>query len=743
MEQLQIKNDTLKLQQLLGSKLYSDKYSFIQECLQNSTDAMRKCGKYKECFDVNIDHVDNNYYFSIRDYGCSFDSIEEFKRLIGTLLESSKTQNKDNTENQELGKFGIGSISLAAYNKKWEYVIYKNGKAFNAKLQEIEGKGLFMETSDYYETEEKDGVYIKVKILDKVNIFVTKLLQKAKYFQNIKFNFDSFTLDELKYYNNFLFENYIKINEYFKIFKTDDFQFSTLNEDENIHICLDQYSYDIKWSELGIEPVKLPIALRFNINEFETNPTREVLIIDSNYKQKILDKLEKVTDWFVEKWNQENPIKECINFLDLKNELKKRELKIVNIQNHLFNIEQIHYLFSIKSFNELTFKNININTFYKFEDFIKRTKYDFYKQIATITGYNLRRFDNIDIYNDKCYFIKKSFSKNNRNYFKEHINGKNTILKKNNVRFVFEPLKNDNTEYSYLNYLKFYEKYDEKEIEYIKKEFRDLNVLLQSFEESIPYVEDIIPINYINKQSKKENIKVEKNEDEIILKYPRSPQKYITWNAVWEDKVLKINKLKNLKALHIYGTENNRRKLEKIFTFTNKTNLQSIMVNEKTEKMIKEENPHNFIHIDNLKNKLSNISNYITVLHITTELKDYQYLFNYVDMIEEHISSTIAKDIESIKQLCRDYSISSNNLFEEIYELFKENPTLFNQEYIYLFNKVDKIKENLDFLPIFSDKVTSYYKNHKLYELSLKTMREICRIRKIKMNWNNYNLDKI
>ena len=61
--QLGVKNDPTKLQQLLGSKLYSDKYSFISEALQNSTDAMRKIGKQNENFDLGIKEVDNEFYF--------------------------------------------------------------------------------------------------------------------------------------------------------------------------------------------------------------------------------------------------------------------------------------------------------------------------------------------------------------------------------------------------------------------------------------------------------------------------------------------------------------------------------------------------------------------------------------------------------------------------------------------------------------------------------------------------------
>ena len=144
MEQLGIKQDIAKLQQILGSKLYSNKYSFLSEVLQNSTDAMRKCGKQDEAFEVGIVNKDEKTIFYTRDTGCSFDSIERFKELM-SLLESSKSQVKDSSENQELGKFGIGSISVAAYNNKWNYIVYKNQKAFNAELQEIEGKGLFMD----------------------------------------------------------------------------------------------------------------------------------------------------------------------------------------------------------------------------------------------------------------------------------------------------------------------------------------------------------------------------------------------------------------------------------------------------------------------------------------------------------------------------------------------------------------------------------------------------------------------
>lgn len=752
MEQLQVKSDLAKLQQLLGSKLYSDKYSFIQEALQNSTDAMRKCGKADEPFDVNVYLKNSTYYFSIRDYGCSFDSIEEFKRLVGTLLESSKTQNKDSAENQELGKFGIGSIAVAAYNKTWDYKVYKNGKGFDAKLQEIDGQGLFMEVSDYYDTAEVDGVFLQIQIIDSLEMFVNKLLEKAKYFQNIKFNFDADVIYSLRYSN--FNSRLVTINKDFQIFKSDDFQYSTLNKSSKIHICLDQYAYEIKWDELEIDAVNLPLALRFNLNDFETNPTREVLTITPDYKEKIVAKLEKVADWLVDKWNKANPMRECNNLNDYIDELEKRRNKHVSLANTNLDVFLFCNLYSLKTFNTVTFKNISAGTLNGFNYFLNRYSYYFYEGFATIRHGNLSRHAGY-IGRHDCYFIKKSFSRTYQTYFKTVLrNSDSRIYKKKPVEFVFSnPQEN---QVSFLRYMENFEKVKidaltEEHIESLTKMFNDFKTLMAEFEKCIPNVEDIVPLNYGNTIPKvqRRKSKIDKGDDEIILKYPREPQKWINWSAVWEDKAVKVNELKKLKALHIYGTESRRRNIEQIFTFTK--NIQTIMVNDKIEKVIKDENPQNFIHIDNLKERFTVLANYFTALYIKEQMIGYRFLFDNVDKIQKYISATIANDITELKMLMSRYNVDNkvheSGIIKELYDLYKDNPKLYNQEHVNIFNKVDKIKENLDFLQLFADdlvNVNSQYTHKKIKaDLALKTMREVLRARKVRMNWENYNLDKV
>ena len=120
------------------------------------------------------------------------------------------------------------------------------------------------------------------------------------------------------------------------------------------------------------------------------------------------------------------------------------------------------------------------------------------------------------------------------------------------------------------------------------------------------------------------------------------------------------------------------------------------------------------------------------------------------DVIEKYISTKIANDIRQLKGLMANYNVEYNfadNVVKEMHEFFKENPKMYNQEFMFIFNNVNKVKDNLDFLQLFNSDIRDINSNlehrRKRAELALRTLRDICRARKIRMNWENYNLDKI
>jgi hypothetical protein len=154
------------------------------------------------------------------------------------------------------------------------------------------------------------------------------------------------------------------------------------------------------------------------------------------------------------------------------------------------------------------------------------------------------------------------------------------------------------------------------------------------------------------------------------------------------------------------------------------------------------------------------MSKYATANLIRIDLEKHAGVIRSASTIKDHISTKIGEDLEKLIGFVNMYNVdklfdypdsNQNNFLEEIFNLFKENPKLYHQEYIDLFNKLDKNLKKLDFLPLFySDMLyINDEKNLKrVYEyekalLALKTIKDLCKYKQVRMDWGHYVLDKI
>jgi hypothetical protein len=217
----------------------------------------------------------------------------------------------------------------------------------------------------------------------------------------------------------------IYLNEKFQIFKSDDFQYSTLNPNNNLHICIDQYTYDINWNHIGIKPIQLPIALRFNLNDFDINPTREVLSIGEDYKDKIINKIEKVALWMINRYNEENPIYECSTLKDYEEELKRRENKIIKIGDARINIFEFCNEYTSKIFNLPTFKGISMTRLKGFYKFLGHYWNSFYNINSVIVNGVRKQVVYGTLSTENIFFIEKSIRKVYQDWFKTNSYNRN------------------------------------------------------------------------------------------------------------------------------------------------------------------------------------------------------------------------------------------------------------------------------------------------------------------------------
>lgn len=285
-----------KLQYLLTKGLYKDPITaVIAEWTNNGIDSVVQAGKdpIQTPVIVKIGRNDKGQMFlSVEDEGVGLDD-KDFEDICMNYLESTKEG-----DNDTIGHFGIGMKSFLSLERSATFICRKNG---------IERKYLVYEGEEFVNydliheapTDKSNGVIAEIMITD----------------WNERSNFISKAKQKLAYYDTavLIVDNNIVQN---KITRSDDFQFSDMNTNQNIHLCLKDVYYTIDWDALGIRnPIPIPIALRFHLKDGLTpTPSRESYITNEKTKKLILDKIGKVAEWFVKKYN--DTVLEFPSFID-------------------------------------------------------------------------------------------------------------------------------------------------------------------------------------------------------------------------------------------------------------------------------------------------------------------------------------------------------------------------------------------------------------------------------------------
>ena len=129
----QFKAESKKLLDMMINSIYTNKEIFLRELISNSSDALDKI-YYKSLTDGNIkidkkelkiriEKDTNNRTIKIIDNGCGM-SKEELENNLGTIAQSGsltfKEENKEQTDVNIIGQFGVGFYSAFMVSKKVE-----------------------------------------------------------------------------------------------------------------------------------------------------------------------------------------------------------------------------------------------------------------------------------------------------------------------------------------------------------------------------------------------------------------------------------------------------------------------------------------------------------------------------------------------------------------------------------------------------------------------------------------------
>lgn len=312
------------LMNFLSKNIYSDAIgSLIRETVSNCWDATSISGKNIPIIVKLEKNERRNWEFTVEDKALGLDK-DDVENIIKKYLKSTKR-----SDNTQLGGLGLGFKSPLAYKSSFTFIGTKNGWKRTWIIYEGDF-GNKIDLINEEETKEENGVKVIVSVNDyDVREFSSKINEQLPYFSNV------YIINDYNSYNN---EN--------KIYENTLFKWSENQKDSKMHIALGEVYYSLDFKKLGISDIYIPVAIKIGLDE-GIIPTlnRESFMLTPQTKDLILSKIKLVSEWFVNKYNEQ--VKEFDTLLQAWEYINVSE-KEVSIEGREFEISELEKFSDVK-----------------------------------------------------------------------------------------------------------------------------------------------------------------------------------------------------------------------------------------------------------------------------------------------------------------------------------------------------------------------------------------------------------
>jgi hypothetical protein len=592
-------------------------------------------------------------------------------------------------------------------------------------------------------TSEPNGVKVIVPVnySDRYN-FTNKIKEQLAYFENVYFEVDS---------------SWGRVDNDFVIHRAEHFQYSSLAQNNDMHLCLDNVSYPIDWDKLGISRINLKLALRFSLSDglFPT-PNREALRYTQEAKQVILNKIATVADVFMNKFNEaittQSDIKAIMQFYAQNNKQIKSwyngkddnvyiddlvrhssipvaQPKLDNIK--LLNLERLAVKAKEYILAEYKFK-------YRFTGKFQSMKsyYHEYLRISDFTGYNF----------GGVYIYENELSKGKQDYLR-------TILPDNkHIYFVKKSPFKLKAKSGQVDYAKYYDSVLNLSM-YPKAQWRQL---IQEFQYVVGlYAKDFIDVDAIEvPQSFKDAQKAKRLK--VTVATVQGPKK-IRMKGEFSGKVgtkmdihlsdqyckfvpttYRMELIHQVRHLHIYAKEADKKKMDNAWSCFNK-HAVFVLVAQATFDNLQKADLHNWITLDKfMEGKNRPFKTIATEFLISDLIATYKDTFKRINVVRE-ISTDLADKLQTLwnyhnsqyRSYCDDATKAT------VIEHAKAN-NLFDQPTYLVYKQVNEVFIKLPFLNAILE--TMGYRESKKDSPMMIAIADLFKYHKHKVNLEHYKI---
>ncbi len=657
----------------------SPKESAIREAVSNSIDSHTEAGVTDPVI-VRLFKNDNHQWeFQAIDKGLGLDDVG-FKKYIMGMGESSKRDNPN-----IIGGYGCGSKAWLAYTDSFNYTCIKDGierKYLIFKGEEFPESMLIYEK----ETTERNGVTVSVIITSDWNeksYFINAIKEQLSYFENIYFDIEG-------------------IDNSYSIFRSNDFQWNNLHTLNEMHITLKNVYYPINWDKLGIPKIYIPVALRFDdYSSIRPIFNREELVWDQVAKDAILDKIKKVSEWFITKYNSERSDIPLGDLVKRWWELNPKNEKFVKLEGRQFNIKELEQYSSIPVIRNKIENIDSTHEIYK----LSSELLDNYTVVGKIDGCRYKsKFIGQDLsivyrvtHGTRVMLVWGDLRKVQLDYLKDNFTELIIVRKNNNIPRKLKQLKEDkNIDFrSYQSLLAL----NRKPKESWRKLIEEFNTVEKQLEDNILKISDYQPTD-VWLASRKANRKVGVRKTNKVQLDEINPRQVVEARRVRykldsSTKFL-VKDLNKGKRLVIYDT------IEEIDSLYNLGKLFSVptyvLVDRDIER-VKSVNPQNWFTVDEFmegNNKFFKklCINY-QIYNLTLTLENRTNI-DFIKRVNKDLYNKL-KSLDKIKNPVPTYFYSSKYTMSEYLFIAAQN-NYWNHPLFSTFEDVKKYEGKFDFL---------------------------------------------
>lgn len=612
----------------------------------------------------------------------------------------------------------------------------------------------YQEDGSYFYTCRKDGVERKFMIFsDGEQPNSSKIYEQETSKRNgvivsvpIKsgdqFEFINSIKQQLSYFSNVYFEN-CNIQNNFKIYRHELFQYSELYNLDNLHLTLDDVCYPIDFQKLGIPLINVKIALRFSLTDgLAVIPNRENIEYTKESRAIIIKRIEDVAEHLIDVYNDSCSIFETpealFEYFDFN---KKNIIEIVPGVKVDIKPFESH---STISFNPPTLKGVSklnpytiwhnknkIFTLYKVTSKISNGR--FQKEIANAWSYSPQNLYNYAAKKGNSYWtpiIYKELPVGKKLlYLKEQFPNAGLFRKHKNWKLKNKGINEEHILFSLLS-LSSYNKKDWRQV------IKDWLYVVDYFESKIVKEENIVvPLSWIE-ANKKKRVLNKKLEGEVNFRFARLAEKSSATKCIFDSELLNLKDSKIKNKLIIYGNEENKEKLSQLFLLNKNKNIRVSLLGKNDYKKLKDIQHHNFMDIKDMESTYNRvILRHVTAKRVADYVAKYELIFKYKSHVKEFNKAFHQDLVDLVVYKETHYSESgqshAGSLLEACVKLCEEKGWK-DHNIEAIINRVSQSIDKLNVIPFFS---SGNYWSDALKDGSLPIIREVLVARKFKMDF--------